>query len=48
VTGARCLSDTFTGIRSSDAPGFILAQFAGGFAAAVLCRWLMPAEESNE
>jgi glycerol uptake facilitator-like aquaporin len=48
VTGGRCLSDTFTGIRATDAPGFMLAQFAGGFAAAVLCRWLMPAEELNE
>ena len=42
VTLARCLSNTFAGIRPSDAPGFILAQFAGGIAATVLFRWLVP------
>jgi len=40
VTIARCLSDTFAGIRPSDVPGFILAQIAGGVAATLLCRWL--------
>lgn len=29
VTLARCLTDTFAGIRPTDAPGFILAQLAG-------------------
>ena len=29
VTIARCLTDTFAGIRPWDAPGFILAQLAG-------------------
>lgn len=29
VTVARMLTDTFAGIRPQDAPGFILAQFAG-------------------
>lgn len=48
VTAARCLSDTFTGIRPGDAPGFVLAQLAGGFAAAFLFTWLRPAEELNE
>jgi glycerol uptake facilitator-like aquaporin len=38
VTLARSLSDTFAGIRPSDAGGFIVAQFAGAAAATVL--WL--------
>jgi len=33
VTIARCLSETFAGIRPADAPWFVLAQFAGGFGA---------------
>jgi glycerol uptake facilitator-like aquaporin len=44
VTVARSLSDTFAGIRPVDAPGFILAQLAGGIAATLLFRWLMPAQ----
>jgi len=42
VTIARALSDTFAGIRPADAPGFILAQFAGAIAATLLFRWLIP------
>jgi glycerol uptake facilitator-like aquaporin len=42
VTIARALSDTFSGIRPADAPGFIVAQLAGGFAATLLFRWLIP------
>ena len=42
VTVARSLSDTFAGIRPADAPGFVLAQLAGGIAATVLFRWLIP------
>jgi len=42
VTLARSLSDTFAGIRPVDVPGFVLAQLAGGIAATVLFRWLMP------
>jgi len=42
VTLARCLSDTFAGIRPSDAPPFIAAQFAGAVAATLLFRWLVP------
>jgi glycerol uptake facilitator-like aquaporin len=42
VTLARAASDTFSGIRPADAPGFILAQLAGAAAATVLCRWLVP------
>jgi glycerol uptake facilitator-like aquaporin len=43
VTLARAASDTFAGIRPADAPGFIAAQLAGGAAATVLFRWLVPA-----
>jgi glycerol uptake facilitator-like aquaporin len=42
VTLARSLSDTFAGIRPQDAPGFIVAQLAGGAAATALFRWLIP------
>jgi glycerol uptake facilitator-like aquaporin len=37
VTVARCLSDTFAGIRPADAPAFVAAQCVG----AVLATWLM-------
>jgi glycerol uptake facilitator-like aquaporin len=43
VTLARAASDTFAGIRPADAPGFIVAQIAGGAAATALFRWLVPA-----
>ena len=46
VTIARALSDTFSGIRPADAPGFILAQFAGGIAATLVFRWLVPSLRS--
>ena len=42
VTLARAASDTFAGIRPVDAPGFIVAQLAGGAAATALFRWLVP------
>jgi len=42
VTIARCLSDTFAGIRPVDVPGFIAAQLAGGAAGIALFRWLDP------
>ena len=42
VTLARAASDTFAGIRPTDAPGFIVAQFAGGAAATAVFRWLLP------
>ena len=40
VTVARALTDSFSGIRLMDAPGFILAQLAGGFVAARFGRFL--------
>jgi glycerol uptake facilitator-like aquaporin len=42
VTLARSATDTFAGIRLSDAPAFILAQIVGAAAATVLFRWLIP------
>lgn len=43
VTLARAATDTFSGIRPVDAPGFIAAQLLGSGAATVLFRWLVPA-----
>lgn len=43
VTLARSASNTFAGIRPVDAPGFILAQFAGAVVATLVFNWLYPA-----
>ena len=43
VTIARSLTNSFAGIRPTDAPGFILAQVAGAAAATALAAWLWPA-----
>lgn len=43
VTLARSMTDTFSGIRSTDVPGFIVAQLAGSLAATSLFAWLIPA-----
>ena len=40
VTIARALTDTFSGIRPEDAPGFILAQLVGAALAVVLAAFL--------
>lgn len=42
VTLARSASDTFAGIRFTDAPVFILAQLLGATAATALFKWLVP------
>jgi len=42
VTLARAASDSFAGIRPTDAPGFIAAQALGAATATVMFRWLMP------
>lgn len=42
VTLARSATDTFSGIRPTDTPAFILAQLAGAFIATLLFRWLIP------
>jgi glycerol uptake facilitator-like aquaporin len=41
VTLARALTDSFSGIRPLDAPGFILAQLVGALIALVFCGWLL-------
>ena len=43
VTLARAATDTFSGIRPTDVPGFIAAQLVGAGAATALFRWLVPA-----
>jgi glycerol uptake facilitator-like aquaporin len=48
VTLARTMSDTFAGIRLTDAPAFIVAQLLGAFAATMLFRWLIPQTEGEE
>lgn len=42
VTLARAASDTFTGIRPGDVPGFVAAQLLGAVAATLLFDWLIP------
>lgn len=42
VTIARCVSDTFAGIRPTDVPWFVIAQFLGAIAATLVFRWLVP------
>ena len=39
VTIARAFTDTFTGIRPADVPGFIAAQVVGALGATLLFRW---------
>jgi glycerol uptake facilitator-like aquaporin len=43
VTLARSVTNTFSGIRPADAPGFIVAQLLGALAATALWSWLLPA-----
>jgi glycerol uptake facilitator-like aquaporin len=47
VTIARCLSDTFAGIRPADVAGFIGAQITGALAATFLFKWLSPNMQSD-
>ncbi len=42
VTLARAATDTFSGIRPEDTPGFVVAQLVGAAAATALFRWLVP------
>jgi glycerol uptake facilitator-like aquaporin len=42
VTLARSVTDTFSGIRPVDVPGFVAAQLAGAMAATALFAWLIP------
>lgn len=45
VTIARAMTDTFTGIRLADVPGFILAQLTGAGLATLVARWMLPHKE---
>ncbi|MBB4572673.1 MIP/aquaporin family protein [Rhizobium lentis] len=48
VAFARSLTDTFSGIRPIDLPGFWLTEIAGAVAALLLFNWLLqPAETSS-
>ena len=44
ITVARSLTNTFAGIAPHDVPLFIVAQLIGAALAALLARWLFPAE----
>jgi glycerol uptake facilitator-like aquaporin len=46
VAIARCLTNTFSGIRPVDLPGFIIAQLLGAVCALALMNWLLR-EESD-
>jgi glycerol uptake facilitator-like aquaporin len=41
VAIARSLTDTFSGIRPQDLPGFLIAEFLGAFTASVVVGWLL-------
>jgi len=45
VTAARAASDTFSGIRPADVPGFVAAQLAGAAMATLLARWMVPVRD---
>ena len=45
VTIARGFTDTFSGIRPWDVPGFVLAQLVGAVIAVLLFNWLFSREE---
>ncbi len=47
VTIARALTDTFSGIRPIDAPGFITAQLIGAFVALWVAGWLFKPTEAS-
>ncbi len=41
VAIARSLTNSFSGIRPADLPGFIAAEFLGAFVALAVMRWLL-------
>lgn len=47
VAIARSLTDTFSGIRPADLPGFIVAEFVGAFLGLALMGWLLAAPKST-
>jgi glycerol uptake facilitator-like aquaporin len=48
VTLARAWTNTFSGIRPTDAPGFIAAQLIGAIAATAFWSWLLPATSETK
>ena len=42
VTLARSATDTFAGIRTADAPGFVAAQLVGAAVGVGIAGWLVP------
>ncbi|MDW8312127.1 MAG: aquaporin family protein, partial [Burkholderiales bacterium] len=48
VTVARSLTETFSGIRPVDVPGFIVSQLIGLAAALLAARLLFPSEANRE
>jgi glycerol uptake facilitator-like aquaporin len=42
VTLARCMTNTFSGIRPTDVAGFVGVQISGAIAATLLFQWLAP------
>ena len=46
VTLARSFTDTFSGIRPGDVPGFMLAQIVGAALAVWVFRWMIPDKPS--
>jgi glycerol uptake facilitator-like aquaporin len=42
ITVARALTETFSGIRPADVPGFVVAELGGAAAAVAVFRWLVP------
>jgi len=48
VAIARGFTDSFSGIRPGDLPGFVIAEFAGGIAAAIAAGWLAGRGEPDQ
>jgi glycerol uptake facilitator-like aquaporin len=48
VTIARSMTDTFSGIRPIDVPGFVAAQATGALLATFLWSWLLPLPQKAE
>lgn len=48
VAMARALTDTFSGIRPVDLPGFLVAEMLGALTAVLLFSWLVPGARSTE
>ena len=47
VTIARALTDTFSGIRPTDVPAFVVAQVLGGASGVLVSKWMVKAVNSG-